>query len=86
MTNWPQNEPEDVHGQLKAFLERAERLESEKDAIAEDLKALYGEMKAQGYNQKIMRKIVALRKKDPEKVKQERAEMELYTEQLGLGF
>lgn len=84
MTNWPQNEPEDAAGQLKAFLERAERLESEKDAITEDLKALYGEMKAQGYNSKIMRKIVSLRKKDPEKVKQERAEMELYTEQLGL--
>lgn len=84
MTNWPQNEPEDAAGQLKAFLERAERLEGEKDAITEDLKALYGEMKAQGFNSQIMRKIVALRKKDPEKVKQERAEMELYTTQLGL--
>ena len=86
MTNWPQNEPADVNGQLKAFLDRAERLESEKDAIAADLKELYAEMKAQGFNSVIMRKIVALRKKDPEKVRQERAEMELYTAQLGMEF
>lgn len=86
MTNWPQNEPADVNGQLKAFLDRAERLESEKDAITADLKELYAEMKAQGYNSTIMRKIVALRKKDPEKVRQERAEMELYTQQLGMEF
>lgn len=84
MTNWPQNEPADVNGQLKAFLDRAERLENEKDAITADLKELYAEMKAQGYNSTIMRKIVALRKKDPEKVRQERAEMELYLENLGL--
>lgn len=82
--SWPQNEPSDANGQLKAFLERAERLESEKDGIAEDLKALYQEMAGQGFNAKIMRKIVALRKKDPEKVAQEKAEMELYLANLGM--
>lgn len=81
---YPRNEPADVNGQLKAFLDRAERLESEKDALVEDQKALYAEMKAQGFNSAIMRKIVALRKKDPEKVRQERAEMEMYMQNLGM--
>eukprot|EP01037_Dinobryon_pediforme_P035190 gene35190-41478_t len=48
-------------GELKQFIERIERLEEEKQTIADDIKDVYAESKARGYDPKIMRKIVALR-------------------------
>ncbi|MBN9026683.1 MAG: DUF2312 domain-containing protein [Rhizobiales bacterium] len=50
--------------QLRSIVERIERLEEEKKAIADDIKDVYGEAKANGYDTKALRKIVALRKKD----------------------
>ncbi len=70
--------------QLKAIIERIERLEEEKKALSEDIKDVYGEAKANGFDTKIIRKIVAIRKKDHAERKEEEAIMELYLEALGM--
>jgi len=70
---------------LRLLIERVERLEEEKKGIADDIKEVYGEAKAVGYDAKIMRQIVRLRKMN----KDDRAEMEAildtYKAALGLG-
>ena len=70
--------------QLRSFIERIERLEEEKKTIAEDIRDVFGEAKSQGYDTKIMRKVLALRKKDD----QERMEEELILDQylIALGM
>ena len=69
---------------LRLLIERVERLEEEKAGIAEDIRGVYGEAKAVGYDAKIMRQIVRLRKMTPD----DRAEMEMlldtYKAALGL--
>jgi uncharacterized protein (UPF0335 family) len=70
--------------QLKAFVERIERLEEEKAALSEDVKSVYGEAKGNGFDTKILRMIVALRKKDHAQRKEEQAMLELYGRPLGL--
>ena len=71
--------------ELKQFVERIERLEEEKKGIADDIRDVYAEAKAVGYDAKIMRQIVKLRKMKPD----DRAEMEMvldtYKAALGLG-
>lgn len=88
MTNWPQNEPavEDsvAQGQLRAFVERVERMESEKAAIAADIKEIYLEAKGNGFDTAILRKIVSIRKQDPNKRAEQRALLELYMGALGM--
>ena len=70
--------------QLKQLIEKIERLEEEKKAIADDIKDVYAEAKGNGFDTKIVRKIVALRKKDHAERKEEEAIMELYLEALGM--
>ncbi|MGE3690600.1 MAG: DUF2312 domain-containing protein [Novosphingobium sp.] len=70
---------------LRLLIERVERLEEEKKGIADDIRDTYAEAKAVGYDTKIMRQIVRLRKMNPD----DRAEMEMvletYKAALGLG-
>lgn len=81
-------EPRDVGGvagtRLKAFLERIERLEEEKKAIAEDIKEVYGEAKGVGFDVKIMRKLISLRKMEPEKRNEEEELLDLYKTATGM--
>ena len=70
--------------ELKAFIERIERLEEEKAALAGDLRDVYSEAKANGFDTKIMRKIVSLRRKDHAERQEEDAIMELYLAALGM--
>jgi uncharacterized protein (UPF0335 family) len=70
--------------ELKAFIERIERLEEEKAALAGDLRDVYSEAKANGFDTKIMRKIVSLRRKDHAERQEEEAIMELYLAALGM--
>lgn len=70
--------------QLRAFIERIERLEEEKAAIAEDIKEVYGEAKAMGFDAKIMRKVISLRKKTPDERSEEETILELYLTALGM--
>ena len=71
-------------GELKAFIERIERLEEEKKALAGDLRDVYTEAKSQGFDTKVMRKIVALRRRDHAERQEEEAIMELYLQALGM--
>ncbi|GAA4528240.1 DUF2312 domain-containing protein [Chelativorans composti] len=71
-------------GQLRAFVERIERLEEEKKSISEDIKDVYAEMKAQGFDTKAVRTIVRLRKKDQAERQEEEAILDLYKAALGM--
>lgn len=68
-----------VSGQrLKSFIERVERLEEEKSGLQEDIKDIFAEAKAVGFDTKIMRKVIRLRKMDKEKRNEEEKLTELY--------
>ena len=69
---------------LKAFVERIERLEEEKKALTDDIKDVYGEAKANGFDVKIMRKIVSLRKQDRDQRVEEETILDLYLAALGM--
>lgn len=69
---------------LKSFIERVERLEEEKSAIAEDIKDVYAEAKATGFDTKVMRKIVSLRKMDTEKRREQDELLDLYKSAIGM--
>jgi hypothetical protein len=70
--------------QLKAFIERVERLEEEKKGILDDIKDVYGEAKSDGFDTKIMRQIVALRRLDAAERKAADAIKDLYLQALGM--
>jgi uncharacterized protein (UPF0335 family) len=70
--------------QLKAFVERIERLEEEKKAIAGDVRDVYAEAKANGFDTKALRSIVRLRKQDVEERKEQEAILETYMHALGM--
>ena len=71
-------------GQLKAFIERIERLEEDKQAIADDIKDVYAEMKGSGFDTKAVRTIIRLRKKDAAERQEEEAILDLYKAALGM--
>ncbi|QGM44524.1 DUF2312 domain-containing protein [Methylocystis heyeri] len=71
-------------GHLKAFIERIEKLEEEKRAIADDIKDVYGEAKGTGFDPKIIRKIVSLRRQDKSKREEEEEILGLYLAALGM--
>lgn len=70
--------------QLRAFIERYERLEAEKQEIAEQQKELMAEAKGCGYDTAVMRKIIALRKRDADDIAEEEAVLEMYKAALGM--
>jgi uncharacterized protein (UPF0335 family) len=70
--------------QLKAFIERIERLEEEKAGIAGDIKEIYAEAKGNGFDTKAMRKIISLRKQDYSERQEQEAILELYMQALGM--
>jgi uncharacterized protein (UPF0335 family) len=69
---------------LRAFIERIEKLEEEKKAIAEDIKEVYGEAKGNGFDTKVIRKIVSIRKQDRDKRREEEEILDLYLSALGI--
>ncbi len=71
-------------GKLKSFVERIERLEEEKAGIAADIKDIYSEAKGEGFDTKIIRKIISLRKKDRQERQEEEELLELYKAALGM--
>jgi len=70
--------------ELRLLIERIERLEEEKKAIADDVKDVYGEAKARGYDAKIMRQIVRLRKMETHDRQEMEAILDTYKAALGL--
>ncbi|MBA1141045.1 DUF2312 domain-containing protein [Mesorhizobium neociceri] len=71
-------------GQLRAFIERIERLEEEKKTIADDIKEVFAEAKGTGFDTKAMRSIIRLRKKDQAERQEEDAILDLYMAALGM--
>lgn len=71
-------------GELRQFIERFERLDEEKKVLAEQQKEVMAEAKARGYDTKVMRKVVALRKRDANDIAEEEAVLEMYKEALGM--
>ena len=71
-------------GQLKSIIERVERLEEEKRQVADQIKEVYGEAKANGFDARTIRKVVSLRKKPTEEREEEEALLDLYLSALGM--
>lgn len=78
----------DVNGvardQLRAFIERIERLEEEKKSIADDIKDVYAEAKGTGFDTKVLRKVVSIRKQDQNERMEQEAVLDLYLHALGM--
>lgn len=69
---------------LKAFVERIERLEEEKKALTDDIRDVYAEAKATGFDTKALRTVVRLRKQDADERKEQEAILETYLQALGM--
>ena len=72
------------NNQLAAIVERIEKLEDEKAAIAADIKDVYSEAKGSGFDPKILKQVIALRKKDATKRMEEQAVLATYMDALGM--
>ena len=73
-----------TNSHLKALVERIERLEEDKAGIAADIKEVYAEAKSVGYDTKIVRKIIAMRKQDASDRDEEEILLDLYMRELGM--
>ena len=70
--------------ELHQFVERIERLDAEKRDLAEQQKEVMAEAKSRGYDTKVLRKVVAMRKRDKDDIAEEEAVLEMYREALGM--
>ncbi|MDF1606977.1 DUF2312 domain-containing protein [Hoeflea sp. YIM 152468] len=70
--------------QLRAFVERIERLEEDKKVVADDIKDVYGEARAMGYDAKVLRRVIAIRKVDPSERLEQEAILDTYLHALGM--
>jgi uncharacterized protein (UPF0335 family) len=73
-----------ARSQLRAFIERVERLEEEKKAIADDIKDVLAEAKATGFDTKILKKVIAIRKQDRDERLEQEAILDTYLAALGM--
>ena len=73
-----------AQGQLRSLVERIERLEEEKKTIASDIKEVYAEAKGHGFDTKILRKVISLRKKEAAEREEEQSMLDLYLAALGM--
>jgi len=71
--------------ELRQFIERYEQLDSEKKDVTEQQKELMAEAKGRGYDTKVMKKIVAIRKRKADAIAEEEAILEMYKSALGMG-
>ncbi|MFT7594699.1 MAG: hypothetical protein ACI8R4_002023 [Paracoccaceae bacterium] len=70
--------------ELRQFIERIERLDAEKKDLADQQKEVMAEAKGRGYDTAVMRKLIALRKRDKDDIAEEEAVLEMYKEALGM--
>jgi uncharacterized protein (UPF0335 family) len=73
-----------ARSQLRSFVERIERLDEEKKTIADDIKDVYGEAKAHGYDTKVLRKVISIRKQDQNDRLEQEAILDTYLHALGM--
>ena len=71
--------------ELRQFIERIEQLDAEKRDLAEQQKEVMAEAKGRGYDTKVMRKVIALRKRKPDDIAEEEAILDMYKSALGMG-
>ncbi|WP_163846228.1 DUF2312 domain-containing protein [Pseudooceanicola aestuarii] len=71
--------------ELRQFIERIERLDVEKKDIADQQKEVMAEAKGRGYDTKVIRKVIALRKREPDDIAEEEAVLDMYKQALGMG-
>ncbi|HIJ84136.1 MAG: hypothetical protein HW380_2398 [Magnetococcales bacterium] len=80
-----QEEPQGIAGdELLRFIDRIERMEEEKAELIRDIRDIYQEAKSNGFDPKVMKEIVKLRKKNPDEVDEEEAILRLYKQALGM--
>jgi uncharacterized protein (UPF0335 family) len=72
-----------AQGRLRSIIERLERLDEDKQAVMADMKEVFAEAKGEGYDVKVLRKVLSLRKQDKAKRQEEEAIMDLYLSALG---
>jgi uncharacterized protein (UPF0335 family) len=78
-------ETEPVPGEeIRSFIERAEALEAQRKDLGEELKEVFAEAKGRGYDVKILKKIISLRKRDKDDIAEEEAILDLYKQALGM--
>lgn len=81
-------EPKDVAGvagdRLKSFIERIERLEEEKRALADDIKEVFAEAKGTGFDTGVMRKLIAIRKMDKDDLDEQETLLDVYMRAIGM--
>lgn len=70
--------------QLKSFVDRIERLEEEKKTVSDDIKDVYAEAKGNGFDVKILRKLIAVRKQDREAREEMESMLQLYMSAIGM--
>lgn len=80
----PQEQYRVTAGELRQFVERYERLEAERKDLGEQMKDVMAEARARGYDVKVLKKLIALRKRDSSEVSEEEAILDLYKEALGM--
>ena len=88
VTDQDQEQDTDVGGiaadRLRSIIERVERLEEERKALADDIKDIFGEAKSAGFEVKVIRQIIRLRKQEPAEVEEQETLLDLYRRALGM--
>lgn len=83
-----QDAPGDVGGiakdRLRSIVERVERLEEERKSLANDIKDIFAEAKSAGFDVKVLRQVIALRRKEPAEVEEQQTLLDLYCRALGM--
>jgi uncharacterized protein (UPF0335 family) len=69
---------------LRSIIERIERLEEERKALANDIKDIFAEAKSAGFDVKVVRQLISIRKKEPEEVEEQETLLDLYRRALGM--
>jgi uncharacterized protein (UPF0335 family) len=78
------NSDEIAQDQLRAFIERIERMEEEKKAISDDIREIYSEAKGNGFDTKVLRQVIKIRKQDAAERAEQEALLDLYLVALGM--
>ena len=83
-TQQPSTPNKTTQDQLRSYIERLERLLEEKKSISEDIKEVFGEAKGNGYNPKVMKKIIQIRAANPSETEELEAILDIYKQALGM--
>ena len=70
---------------LRSIIERVERLEEERKSLADDIKDIFAEAKSAGFDVKVIRTLISIRKKEPAEVEEQETLLDLYKRALGMG-